>query len=91
MCLGIPHQVVEVLDADRCLIRLGSTTQHCFVGLVDDLQVDDWVVVHAGFAIDRIAPEAAAQNLALIERYLEPLADTPADDRAAAPGGAPDA
>jgi hydrogenase expression/formation protein HypC len=72
MCLGIPHEVVEVLDADRCLIRLGSSTQHCFVGLVDDLKVGDWVVVHAGFAIDKIGPEDARENLELIARYLEP-------------------
>jgi hydrogenase expression/formation protein HypC len=72
MCLAIPHEVVDVLDADRCLIRLGSSTQHCFVGLVDDVKVGDWVVVHAGFAIDRISPEDARANLALIEQYLEP-------------------
>jgi hydrogenase expression/formation protein HypC len=73
MCLGIPHQVVEVLDRDSCLIRLGGATQHCFVGLIDDLHVGDWVVVHAGFAIDKIAPEDARANLELIERYLEPV------------------
>jgi hydrogenase expression/formation protein HypC len=72
MCLGLPHEVVDVLDADRCLIRLGNATQHCFVGLVDDLKVGDWVVVHAGFAIDKIAPEDARANLKLIEQYLEP-------------------
>jgi hydrogenase expression/formation protein HypC len=74
MCLGIPHQVVEVIDRDSCLIRLGGGTQPCFVGLIEDPRVGDWVVVHAGFAIDRIAPEDAAANLDLIERYLEPLA-----------------
>jgi hydrogenase expression/formation protein HypC len=91
MCLGMPHQVVEVLDADRCLIRLGSTTQQCFTGLVDDLRAGDWVVVHAGFAIDTIAPEAAAENLALIERYLAPLSDSPMDAGAEAPARARDA
>jgi hydrogenase expression/formation protein HypC len=77
MCLGIPHRVVEVLDRDSCLISLGGATQHCFVGLVEELKVGDWVVVHAGFAIDKIDPEHAAQNLELIERYLEPIADDP--------------
>lgn len=72
MCLAIPHEVVDVLDSDRCMIRLGSSTQHCFVGLVDDVKVGDWVVVHAGFAIDKIAPDDAAANLRLIEQYLEP-------------------
>lgn len=72
MCLGVPHEVVEVLDADRCLIKLGGAVQHCFIGLVDELQPGDWVVVHAGFAIDKIAPEDAQANLELIHQYLEP-------------------
>lgn len=72
MCLGIPHEVVDVLDGDRCTIRLGNATQHCFVGLVEDLKPGDWVVVHAGFAIDKIAPEDARANLKLIETYLQP-------------------
>jgi len=73
MCLGIPHEVVEVLDEDRCLIRLGEVTQHCFIGLIEDLKAGDWVVVHAGFAIDKIAPEDAKANLRLIQTYLEPV------------------
>lgn len=72
MCLGIPHEVVDVIDQDRCLIRLGEATQHCFIGLVDDLKPGDWVVVHAGFAIDKIDPDDAKANLRLIQRYLEP-------------------
>lgn len=71
MCLGIPHEVIEVLDEDRCLIRLGSSTQHCFIGLVDGLAVGDWVVVHAGFAIDKITAEDARENLRLIHAYLQ--------------------
>lgn len=72
MCLGVPHEVVEVLDEDRCLIKLGGAVQHCFIGLVEDLKAGDWVVVHAGFAIDKISPEDAKANLELINQYLEP-------------------
>jgi hydrogenase expression/formation protein HypC len=71
VCLGIPHEVVEILDGDRCTIRLGGALQPCFVGLVDGVEPGDWVVVHAGFAIDKIAPEDAAANLELIRQYLE--------------------
>jgi|AACY02.3.fsa_nt_gi hydrogenase assembly chaperone HypC/HupF len=72
MCLGIPHEVVDVMDADTCLIKVGDRSQHCFIGLVEDLKAGDWVVVHAGFAIDKIAPEDAKANLKLIQTYLEP-------------------
>ncbi|MDZ7708395.1 MAG: HypC/HybG/HupF family hydrogenase formation chaperone [Trueperaceae bacterium] len=72
MCLGIPHEVVDVIDQDSCTIRLGQATQHCFIGLIEDLKPGDWVVVHAGFAIDKIEPDDAKANLRLIQRYLEP-------------------
>ncbi len=71
MCLGIPHEVVEVLDDDHCTIRLAGALHQCFIGLVEHVEPGDWVVVHAGFAIDKIAPEDAAANLALITQYLE--------------------
>jgi hydrogenase expression/formation protein HypC len=72
MCLGIPHEVVDVMDEDTCLIKVGEVAQHCFIGLVEDLKPGEWVVVHAGFAIDRIEPEEAKANLKLIQTYLEP-------------------
>lgn len=70
MCLGIPYEVIEVLDDESCLVRVGSGAQHCFSGLVDDVKKGDWLVVHAGFAIEKISEEDARENLALIERYL---------------------
>ena len=71
MCLGIPHEVLELIDQDHCLIRLGDSTQPCFTGLLEDLKVGDWVVVHAGFAIDKITAEDASENLRLIHAYLQ--------------------
>lgn len=70
MCLGIPYEVVEVQDQDSCLVKVGSGVQHCFTGLVDEVAPGDWLVVHAGFAVERITPEDARLNLELITRYV---------------------
>lgn len=70
MCLGIPYEVVEVQDQDSCLVKVGSGVQHCFTGLVDDVAPGDWLVVHAGFAVERITAEDARLNLDLITRYV---------------------
>ena len=75
MCLGVPHQVVALIDQERCLIRLGSGVQPCFTGLVEGLEPGDWVVVHAGFALDKIAAEDAEANLRLIAAYVQEEAD----------------
>ncbi len=75
MCLGIPYEVIEVLDGESCLVRVGSGAHQCFSGLVDNVEVGDWLVVHAGFALEKITEQDAQENLALIERFL--LGDEP--------------
>ena len=65
----------EQFDRDQSRVKMGFLPNYIgfnFGKQLDDLKVGDWVVVHAGFAIDKIAPEDAAANLELIGRYLEP-------------------
>ncbi|MEJ2287166.1 MAG: HypC/HybG/HupF family hydrogenase formation chaperone [Deinococcales bacterium] len=71
MCLGIPYEVLDVLDRDTCRIRIGTGAQACFTGLVDPVAPGDWLLVHAGFALRRIDPADARANLELIRRALE--------------------
>jgi len=70
MCLGIPYEVVDVVDRDTCRVRIGSGAHPCFTGLVDPVTPGDWVLVHAGFALRRIDPADARANLDLIRRAL---------------------
>lgn len=70
MCLGIPYEVLDVVDRDTCQVRVGTGAQQCFTGLVDPVAPGDWVLVHAGFALRRIEPEDARANLDLIRRAL---------------------
>lgn len=70
MCLGLPYEVTEVLAEDRCMIRVGDELRHCFSGAVEDVQPGDWLVVHAGFATQKLSEEDARENLDLIERYI---------------------
>lgn len=71
MCLGIPYEVVAVNKGDEfATVRVGSGTRQVFVGLVEGVKEGDWVVVHAGVAIEKITPEEAQENLRLIEALL---------------------
>jgi hydrogenase expression/formation protein HypC len=76
MCLGVPHEVIKVIDADTALVRVASGTQPCFVGLLEQLQAGDWVMIHAGFAIERITDQDARENLRLIHQLIEPASIT---------------
>ncbi len=82
MCLAIPYQVIDLQENDSCRIRVGSGVQNCFIGLIDSVKPGDWLVVHAGFAVEKISPEDARENLELINRYI--FAKDPADKDAKA-------
>jgi hydrogenase expression/formation protein HypC len=70
MCLGIPYEVVEIVDQDSAVLRLGDTVRHTFTGLLEDIRVGDWVLLHAGQAIEKIGAAEALENLRLIHLYM---------------------
>jgi hydrogenase expression/formation protein HypC len=66
MCLAVPAQVVET-DGDEALVDLhGNRVQVCTV-LAPEAGVGDWVLVHAGFAIQRLDAEEAEATWAILE------------------------
>ena len=65
MCLAIPARVVELLPNQRAVVDLGGVRKEVSIDLVDDAQVDDYVIIHVGYAIGKIDPEEAARTLEL--------------------------
>ena len=70
MCLAVPYEVLEVLDSENVRVRVGSGVQTCFTGLVDQVKMGDWVLIHAGLAIQKIGQKEAEENLKLIQDFL---------------------
>jgi len=64
MCLAVPAQIVE-LEENRAQVELSGNVRAADVTLIEDAAVGDWVLVHAGFAIERLAPEDAEETLKL--------------------------
>ena len=69
MCLAIPGKVVEILDERRAMIDYGGTRREADITFVKP-QMDDWVIVHAGFALQILDEEEARETLALWEEAL---------------------
>ncbi len=73
MCLGIPGQVVEIVDIDehKAIAEVDGVRREINVGLVmgdvGGLNVGDWVLIHVGFAMTKIDEEEAARNLAWLK------------------------
>ncbi len=77
MCLAIPAQVVELREGDNAVVDLAGVRKEISLALVDDVAVGDFVIVHVGFALNKIDPEEAAQTLALFAELGQLDADTP--------------
>mgnify|MGYP006289834889 CR=1 FL=1 len=83
MCLGIPGQVVEIADADKKLgvVEVGGvrriTNLACIVDDEHPIEscIDDWVLVHVGFAMNRIDPDEAQRTLELLHEMGEVQAE----------------
>jgi len=70
MCLGVPAKILEINDG-AAVVELGGVRREISVMLVDDVSVGEWVIVHAGFAIEKLSEEAAEQTLALFREIAE--------------------
>lgn len=67
MCLAVPAEVVELHEFDIATIEVGGARKKVSLALTDGISVGDYVLVHAGFVIDRIDEEEAAKTMRLLE------------------------
>ncbi len=77
MCLAVPARVVECLPDEQAVIEVGGVRNRISLALVDDVAVDDYVIVHTGFAIARLDVAEAEKTLALFAEIATALGDSP--------------
>jgi hydrogenase expression/formation protein HypC len=65
MCLALPARVVELLPDSEGLIDIGGVRKRISLELVADVQPGDYVIVHVGYALQKLDPNEAAKTLAL--------------------------
>jgi hydrogenase expression/formation protein HypC len=65
MCLAIPAKVVELRDGDLAVIDLGGMRKEISLALVDDVWPGDFVIVHVGYALQKLDPAEAERTLEL--------------------------
>lgn len=65
MCLAIPAKVVELRDGDQAVIDLAGVRKEISLALVDDVWPGDYVIVHVGYALQKVDPAEAERTLAL--------------------------
>lgn len=72
MCLAVPFEVIELKDncATACF---GTTRREVFLDLLDDVKIGDFVIVHAGFAIEKLNKDEAEKTIALLKEITDEI------------------
>jgi hydrogenase expression/formation protein HypC len=65
MCLALPARLVELLPNDEGVIDVGGVRKRISLELVPDVVPGDYVIVHVGYALQKLDPAEAARTLAL--------------------------
>ncbi len=70
MCLSIPAKV-EKIENDMATVSVGGTRYEASLQMLDDVKVGDYILMHTGFAIQKLDPEEAEESLKVFEEFEE--------------------
>lgn len=71
MCLAVPMKLVELTTTNRGTAELNDTKYDVDLSLVPDATAGDFLIVHAGFAIEKLDEAEADERLRLFEGMAE--------------------
>ena len=69
MCLAIPGKVVEIVDEENQIakVEVGGVRRNVNIGMLDNVQIGDYVLIHVGFAMSKIDEKQAEETLRLLQ------------------------
>ncbi|MHA2059147.1 MAG: HypC/HybG/HupF family hydrogenase formation chaperone [Candidatus Thorarchaeota archaeon] len=75
MCLAVPALVLSI-DGDFAQVDFGGASKRICVTLLPELEVGEYVIIHTGYAIEKLKPEEAKKTLALFEEMAQMIEET---------------
>jgi hydrogenase expression/formation protein HypC len=70
MCLAVPMRIAEI-ENGTAICEVDGVRREASLMMLEDAQVGDYVLIHAGFAIEKIDPEEAVKTLAIFREVLD--------------------
>ncbi|MCX6558728.1 MAG: HypC/HybG/HupF family hydrogenase formation chaperone [Candidatus Aminicenantes bacterium] len=64
MCLAVPMKVVEI-KGDMAVVESAGLRREVGIMLLASIRLNDWVLIHAGFAISKLTKKQARETLAI--------------------------
>lgn len=71
MCLAVPMEITKILDGGKALVRQDELETEVDLTLIEDPKVGDYVIIHAGYAIDLLDLQEAGERLKLFRAMEE--------------------
>lgn len=66
MCLAIPAKLVEI-NGEKGKVETGGVRREVNLALVEDVNVGDYLIIHAGFALEKLDPREAEMRIKIFE------------------------
>ncbi len=84
MCLGIPGQIIEITDQNNklAIVNVAGVKRQINIACIIDEQhppescIGEWVLVHVGFAMNRINEQEAKETLQILQEISEIMVKT---------------
>lgn len=70
MCVAIPGKVIEIYEGES-LIDFGKIKKRVNTFFIDNIQVGDYVLIHAGCAIEKVSEEEAIETMDIFKSISE--------------------
>jgi len=70
MCLAVPMKIITI-EGFSATVEAGGVSREINLRLLEDAQVGDYVLVHAGFAIEKIDEQEAKETLELMQQMFQ--------------------
>jgi hydrogenase expression/formation protein HypC len=70
MCLGIPARVLSI-EGELADVEIGGAVRKANIQLVPEVKIGEYVLLHAGFAIQKLDEADALETLKLLEELYE--------------------
>ena len=75
MCLAIPSKIIEIDNNGMAVIDVAGVKGEVSLLLIEDPKVGEYVIVHAGFAIQKLDEKEAAESLKILREVVNLAGD----------------
>jgi hydrogenase expression/formation protein HypC len=78
MCYAIPAKIIE-LHQDTAKVDYGGVIKTVNICLLESLKIGDYILIHAGFAIEKVEKKSAEETLDMIREMMKLSENKPTD------------